>query len=601
MKDEEIRKLKFRLTCMEDDVEDLNEQLAREEERADLMLQDLDDATARVDELDGEAQGLHNELRIKARELETAKAEIAALSDLSNDTTKVLKEKLALAREVANLKPELEHLRAQATSHQTLLSEKLALERQLSTVQVELDNAKRTVDRASSKTGKNDEKLEDYKTQVEELKKELKDAKSATKKASSLEQELATSQKEIETLKSKASKPDQDASLVTKAEMEAIRKELATEKKERARAEKALEKEQAGHEAQRQTLEDKVASFRTKLKSTKEKLKQTETELDSARTAPPPAQKSNKRAAEPAQALDPDAMLGTPGDHAPTKRGRKAVVSSAVGDKSTFSITPFLNRTMSLAPESPGSSGKGRKRKASEALVEEMDEEEAEAGASPSTAATEGKKVVKKPKALAPASSAKQNSKPPAKRSKTLSIPSLEKVAEESEIVESPKKVDLPIPIPTAQVNTTAEPATYKETTKTTSIPLGSTLVPKLKPTTNTKQPRKSLLSFAAFNEDSEVPAESKKLKSKKKKLLKGGSGSSGFGKTLFDEEEEGDKVASKPVPGRGLFAKRALGGGGAKKGAGAGFGSVEESGFVFSPLKKDRRAMALAQSMLGN
>jgi chromosome segregation ATPase len=73
-KDEEIRQLKFRIAVMEDEVEDLNEQLAKEEERADLMLQDLEDATAKADNLDGEAQDLLNELRIKNRELDTARA-----------------------------------------------------------------------------------------------------------------------------------------------------------------------------------------------------------------------------------------------------------------------------------------------------------------------------------------------------------------------------------------------------------------------------------------------------------------------------------------------------------------------------------------------
>ena len=72
-KDEEIRKLKFRTSCLDDEIEELNEQLAREEERADLMLQDLDEAVARVDELEGENSGLRNELRVRGRELETAR------------------------------------------------------------------------------------------------------------------------------------------------------------------------------------------------------------------------------------------------------------------------------------------------------------------------------------------------------------------------------------------------------------------------------------------------------------------------------------------------------------------------------------------------
>jgi uncharacterized coiled-coil protein SlyX len=65
--------LKFRVAIIEDEVEELNEQLAKEEERGDLMLQDLEDATARADDLDGEAQQLLNELRVKSRELDAAR------------------------------------------------------------------------------------------------------------------------------------------------------------------------------------------------------------------------------------------------------------------------------------------------------------------------------------------------------------------------------------------------------------------------------------------------------------------------------------------------------------------------------------------------
>ena len=61
------------MACMEDEMEELNEQLAREEERADLMLQDLDEAVERVGELEGEVGGLGNELRVRGRELEGAR------------------------------------------------------------------------------------------------------------------------------------------------------------------------------------------------------------------------------------------------------------------------------------------------------------------------------------------------------------------------------------------------------------------------------------------------------------------------------------------------------------------------------------------------
>ena len=90
-----------------------------------------------------------------------------------------------------------------------------------------------------------------------------------------------------------------------------------------------------------------------------------------------------------------------------------------------------------------------------------------------------------------------------------------------------------------------------------------------------------------------EQPAEKKK----KRKL---GTGSSGIGKTLFDEEDDGEAgIISKPIPGRGLFAARilakskgALGGKGVNGKGQLGKVITADGGFQFSPLKRDRRAV---------
>lgn len=81
-KDEDIRKLRFKIAVMEDEIEELNEQLAKEEERADEIAQDLEDAVAHTGELDATVQQLNNELRLKTRELEAA--EVGTLCLLSN-------------------------------------------------------------------------------------------------------------------------------------------------------------------------------------------------------------------------------------------------------------------------------------------------------------------------------------------------------------------------------------------------------------------------------------------------------------------------------------------------------------------------------------
>src|ERR1700759_413858 len=104
------------------------------------------------------------------------------MQSISNDTTKILTEKLALAREIATLKPELESLRAQVDLNKSLLSEKLALQRQLTTVQVELENAQRSAQRATAKSGKNNDQSE-FDFQIEDLQKKLREAKLARREA----------------------------------------------------------------------------------------------------------------------------------------------------------------------------------------------------------------------------------------------------------------------------------------------------------------------------------------------------------------------------------------------------------------------------------
>ena len=72
-KDEDIRKLRVKIHIIEDEVEELIDQLTKEEERSDNLVRDLEETTAKSDELDIENQQLTNDLRIKSRELDNAK------------------------------------------------------------------------------------------------------------------------------------------------------------------------------------------------------------------------------------------------------------------------------------------------------------------------------------------------------------------------------------------------------------------------------------------------------------------------------------------------------------------------------------------------
>lgn len=540
--------------------------------------------------------------------------ELLSLENVNADSAKLLTEKLALSRELSILKPELEHLRSQAASNQSLLSEKLSLQRQLSSVEVELENEKRAKQRLQDKSSKKSmdrrDAVEEHEAELEDLRKNLKEEKVLHREAKKdaerlrgeldtekqktvasrtqaesaqvdieaiddLRMELAREKKEREKAENRADSAEKKVDKADKsdsAQLDELKKDLAKEKKEREKAERNIQKAQSEWEAQKELLDDKLNQFRTKLKSTKEKLKDTEAELEKARpivanakavadfNGRPGPKNSKKRAA------DLDVALGTPGDGPKAKRGRKG--QSLVGEKSSFSMTPFLNRTSGIAVASP---------------VEEEDEEEAKAEDATPIAAT--KKATKKAastksKALAPAASAKANSKAAGKNKKaSVAVPTLEKVAEE----EASLSQDAAIKTNPAIEDVSDGQENAAPAAGTTKLPLGAP-VPKLKPSSAaTKKPRKSIHLFPNFN------AEPEPEKKKKRKL------GQGFGSTLFDEEE--DQGPAKPIPGR-MFAGRAFAAIGKGKGGKAMIQTND--GFQFSPLKKERRGGSVQPSFLG-
>lgn len=484
-------------------------------------------------------------------------AESKALHNISGDSTKLLTEKLELTRELSTLKPEIEYLRAEMKANEGILAEKLGLQRQLSTMQVELAHAKKEAERALAKRRNTtfdlaqDDQMDELRKAVKREQRLREKAEEAAESAQAdLDRERKSNQKK--SVKD-AKKVEQDAHV--EAEAEELRQQLAREKKEHEKIEKALQKAQGDWEAQRSILDDKLNQFRTKLKSTKEKLKEAETELEQAKaaaaakpaakatTAQPAAKPANKRNA--AQ-MDTDATaLGTPGDGKPAKRNRKA--AAGVGDKSTFSITPFLNRTMSVAAESPDDKADGD------------DASEVEQSPTISRATSVEPSAKPKSKPLAPIPASKTNVKKAAAPRKKVTMPALEKVTEEDETSQGQENAGAAKPALKAKQAQDGKP-----------------------------KMRKSLAAFATFNLEPEPE------KKKKRKL-------GGLGKTLFDEEEE--SAPAKPMPGLGLFGgARGFGPLAGLKGGLLGNKGVTKgklrtaedgSGFQFSPLKRDKRMMS--------
>ncbi|KAI9762553.1 MAG: 2' O-ribose methyltransferase [Chaenotheca gracillima] len=462
LQDENARKLRLHILLLEDENDDLHEQLTQNDDHVDVLEGELGERQERLVELEFELRRAQSDARSKTRELEGAKAEVKSYAAMSANSTKLLTEKLALSNELANLRPELEHLRSQMASNQGILSEKLSLQRQMSALQVELETERRTTQRLSEK-----------------------DEKENTKEA------------KIE------------------SQLEGLRKDLAKEKRDRERIEKESKKSLADWESRREVLESKLEAMRDKLRTTKDRLKDSQSQLQEAHetasaatknaslnTKTVPAKNPRKRTAAEA---DFYAAIGTPDGVAGAGRGRAAKrnkrSSTLPGEKSTFSMTPFLSRT-SLAPESPGEKKSSEEDAETQRLsVTEEGQEEPEL-ASPSPSAQKSFSVPSIVERKAPGAKRVLDKSQPAKRNartaNRTNAPLLEQVIEEGNDDNEPPADD---DQPTA-----------------------------LEPKPPAPKPKVSL----------RAPSEEPEAKKKKIKLLSGGPG-----KTLFDEGEVAGYVVS--------------------------------------------------------
>ncbi|RFU28703.1 hypothetical protein B7463_g7636, partial [Scytalidium lignicola] len=505
VQDEGARRLRLQILLLENENDDLHEQLALDDDRIDSLEEETERLQLDLQSAQDYSSHYSNELRLKERELNSLKIELNSVNGSNMDSTKLLTEKLSLARELANLKPEVEHLRSQVAYQQTVLSEKLALQRQVSTLEVELENEKRASKRAAQKNNN-----------------------------SEIEAEM-------------------------KQQMEDLRKEHVREKREMEKTLKDLEKESKESEARMNLLENKLEQMKTKLRDTKEQLKECQTELTQARAASSKVVETSKRSdnagktsrKRSALEISSDAVIGTPdgvvarGKRAKVKRGK--VDQTILGEKSMFSITPYLNRTSSLAPGSPNQG------KDVEPLEEKADVD-GEGDNVVSKGSPEEKAVGVSEDPISPSSPMPKSRRQGAKKP----VPTDQDVLQETKI----GKVGNSQPTrKRSQAKPKLEKVIEEDADKNSELEAVEEPLNKENDNQVAKLPKLQLKS-----------TEETGPKKKKRKLLNGG-------KTLFDEDDgESSKRPAKP-----LGVQRLLGKGGSK-------GANPTKLTAFSPLKKDRR-----------
>ncbi|KAK3316733.1 FtsJ-like methyltransferase-domain-containing protein [Apodospora peruviana] len=624
-KEEEARRLRLRSVLLRDENSSLKDQIAQRDERIKTLVELNDDLRGQLESVQQKCSRQEKLMQTQSREISNLKEELSMLSSVSQDSGKILSEKLVLSREVALLKPEIEHLRSQLSHQKDVLAEKLALERQLNALEVELANEKRAAQKAAQKQERDMNEEEDLRRQVRDLEKQLSKEKRALQKIlqdkesgaelEQLREQLAAAETSLAAERRKAvhlAETQNSTPTEVEDELSRLRVKLANAEKELA-AEKRCAKRKAETQqrdydmvSKSEADEEAFEKLKAQLAETQKELKKSRAELVKAReqavtipsvkTTTVPLKKAAKAPAKKkrgAAEISTEVVgLQTPTDERPKRPIKKrGFEPSILGEKSTFSITPFLNKTVNLSDISPKPIGEDATRtlpvfqfRGPPAAAEDATtkvpmtaDSEPTMTVPVSKLATvktlEVKKPRGRPKAAAAAAplveaspnlTARNDRKAPRGSGSTL-----EKVTEEE-----PDNEAAPAD---GQENRSMEST---GATKTSMI-IGAGA-------------RSSAGSNTTTTNFSSVLSTIEPEPKKKKRKLLGGASSKPAPVGLFEEEDEGEKVAPLPVVKAAVMAKRppkaglkALGrvGGGVAGAVKNAFG-----GATFSPLKRDRR-----------
>ncbi|KAI9924496.1 hypothetical protein AWENTII_009578 [Aspergillus wentii] len=275
--------------------------------RFDQVNENLMTATNSESEIRIQLYGAYKEIeRLRSiadtsiHEVEDLRRELSLMNDTATESKKLLSDKIRLSKDLSNVKSEFDRLSTQSASSKALLAEKQELERQLNTLRTQMENERRAHELMQTKGSHQTEEIINLSTRLDQA-----------------------------------------------------RKELADETRARERQEWSARQQSAEWAAQRTALEGKLEVLNSKLRLTKDRLQGTQKDAqqqrsnarnDTSDSQPMPRTVSLQRAT--AQ-FHPDMTIATPGAVQTHDRIKKS--AALPGDKSAFSITPFLNRTNGLA------------------------------------------------------------------------------------------------------------------------------------------------------------------------------------------------------------------------------------------------------------
>ncbi|KAE8132543.1 hypothetical protein BDV38DRAFT_209124 [Aspergillus pseudotamarii] len=240
-----------------------------------------------------ELDQLQSAHRASSHEIETLRLELGSLTNASVDTKKLLAERCHLSMILSNAEAEVERLKSQKASQHTLLAGKRNLEQQVTTLESQLESEKSAHEQTLAKQSHNAEQIAALNSSLEEA-----------------------------------------------------RSELMAEARARDGRERVFQQQSIEWAAQRAALDAKLDTLNKKLRSTKDQYQAAATELRRQYGTTTNYESKKTSSAQSTTQHNSGLTIATPG--AIRAQDKRSKTSTLPGEKSSFSITPFLNRTNGL-------------------------------------------------------------------------------------------------------------------------------------------------------------------------------------------------------------------------------------------------------------
>ncbi|EGR51291.1 uncharacterized protein TRIREDRAFT_120529 [Trichoderma reesei QM6a] len=294
-RDEAARRLELRLLLLKDEKVQLQEECAAKDAEIKALSQDGEQLRVELNRIKAGDSSKDAQVNGTATEMTGLATQTKSPETCMQDLSKALDENLALTKELQQLRPEIELLRQQVKKYERMIAEQR--ETQLQQEQSEKEPANK---RQSKSEGSN-EKGED-----------LAALRAALKKAT---------------------------------------EELNEEKRHRKTMESNHQGEMDKSERQKHRLEGKISTLEEKLKESQKELQNLRKDLEASRSSgkedgPEDDTTSNAQGAR-AGSRTRGQSAATEKERLPRKHTarKRATEQAMVGEKSTFSITPLLNKT----------------------------------------------------------------------------------------------------------------------------------------------------------------------------------------------------------------------------------------------------------------